>query len=338
MEHKIFHQILLELLEDSRFSTSDLANRFDNDIGLYLGAMVTDPSTCSPTAIANRLSTSFGMHGPCIAIDTMSSSALTALHLACDGLNRGDCDLAIVMGVHFLTASDFLFMSKHRMLASNTNSRSFSSGDGFLPAEAIGAVMLRPLSQAISDRDNILAVIRSTALGHAGSGLPNQKVLRKVLEKNFANASIEQRSIGYVEASANGTQAVDALEMKALVRVFQNADMEPMSCAVGSVKSNIGHAVGASGMSQLTKVVLQMIHKTIAPSIIFEPTNPEIDFQDTPFYLNRHDREWAQIKRATDSGVLYPRRAIINSFGAGGTYGSIVVEEAPPAAMSMSGT
>jgi acyl transferase domain-containing protein len=217
-------------------------------------------------------------------------------------------------------------MSELRVLASNTTSRSFSDGDGFLPAEAVGAVLLRPLSAALAAKEEILAIIRSTALGHAGSGHASLKVLRKVIEKNFSKSGIDPTSVGYVEASANGNPAVDALEMKALVQVFQNAGMATMSCPIGSVKSNIGHAIGASGMSQLTKVILQMRHKTLVPSLVFGPINAEIDFQSTPFYLNRSVGQWQPLKR---EDKLYPRRAIINSFGAGGTYGNIIVEEAP---------
>jgi rhizoxin synthesis polyketide synthase RhiF len=186
--------------------------------------------------------------------------------------------------------------------------------------------MLRPLSAALADKENILAVIKSTALGHAGSRYPSLNTLRKVIEKNFSKSRIDPASVGYIEASANGSAALDALEMKALVQVFQNAGMPPMSCPIGSVKSNIGHAAAASGMSQLMKVILQMQYKTFVPSLVFGPLNAEIDFSRTPFYLNRHIEGWSEAKHPHS---LYPRRAIINSFGAGGTYGNVIVEEAP---------
>jgi len=329
-EAQTFFQIVLDLLARSGFSNESFSKRFMRNVGVYLGAVAGGSGEMPAAAIANLLSNVLGLRGPSVAIDTMSASSLTALHMACEGLARGDCEAAIVGGIHVLRASDYEVMSRTSMLGSSARSRSFTAGDGLIPAEAMVAVMVVPLSRAIANNDNILAVIKSTAMNHAGTINPNLSALCKSIEDTFVKSGISPESIGYVEAGANGSPVIDALEVKALTKIFRDSGTPLGSCPIGSVKSNIGHAIGASGLTQLTKALLQMMHKQIVPSIMADTLNKDIDFAQSAFYLSTELSEWSRLKTdESDERVTTPRRAIVNSFGAGGCYVHVILEESP---------
>jgi len=348
---RLFLESVWNLLEGTGNLGETLQHRYQSRVGVYVGAMYQQYQACaadidnakvmppaSYSAIANRVSCFFDFQGPSIAIDTMCSSSIVAVHLACESLLRGECKLAVAGGVNLTLHPDkYIGLSQGQLLGSHPHSTSFGDGDGYIPAESVGAVLLKPLSAAIADRDNILAVIKSTAINHSGQAngyaVPNPNAQAQLLEDNFAKAGIHPRTISYVEAAANGSLLGDAIELAALNKVFQKFTNDRQFCVIGSVKSNIGHAEAASGISQLAKVILQLQHRQLAPSIKAEPLNPNIDFSNTPFYLQRGLQTWSRpVIRIDDADSYgeeceYPRRAALNSFGAGGTNAHLIVEE-----------
>jgi polyketide synthase PksN len=343
---RLFLETVWNLLESPGYTRETLQREYQSKVGVYVGAMYQQYhsipsdivreaaiSTSSYSSIANRVSHYFNLQGPSIAIDTMCSSSAIAIHMACESLIKGDCQLAIAGGVNLsIHPKKYLGLSLTGMLGSHSNSRSFGDGDGFLPAEGVGAILLKPLSAALRDRDSILAVVKSTAINHGGHSngytVPNPNAQARLIEENFIKAKIDPRTISYVESAATGSPLGDSIEVSALKKAFQKFTADQQFCAIGSVKSNIGHAEAASGISQLTKVVLQLQHKKLVPSIKTDPLNPNIHFENTPFYLQRELQEWKRpVVKIDGEEREYPRRATVSSFGAGGSNAHLIVEE-----------
>ncbi|MCP5004263.1 MAG: methyltransferase, partial [Planctomycetes bacterium] len=213
-------------------------------------------------------------------------------------------------------------------------SAAFSQGgDGFVPGEGVGVVILKPYSQAIKDKDAIYALIRGSAVNHNGRtigyGLPNLNQQVEVIETAICNSGVDKRSISYIEAAASGSELGDVAEIEALIKVFSKRGETSGNYRIGSVKPNIGHCESASGMSQLTKVLLSLKHKTLLPTLLQGEMNPAIPFERLPFHLQRTAEEWEPI---IVDGEALPRRAGISSFGAGGVNAHLIVEEyIPPA-------
>jgi polyketide synthase PksN len=346
---RLFLETVWQLLESAGYSRETLQRLYQGRVGVYVGAMyqqyqlfaadlVKESATAlsSYSSIANRVSYFFNFQGPSTAIDTMCSSALVSIHLACESLLRGDCQLAIAGGVNLsLHPKKYVGLSQAQMIGSHPNSRSFADGDGYLPAEGVGAVLLKSLSQAIRDRDTILAVIKSTTTNHGGHtngfSVPNPNAQAQLCEDNFIKSGIDPRTISYVEAAANGSALGDPIEIAALTRAFGKFTRDRQFCAIGSVKSNIGHAEAASGISQLTKVILQLQHQQLVPSIKAEPLNPNLNLTDTPFYLQRELSEWKRpVVKIAGEEREFPRRATVSSFGAGGSNAHLIAEEYLP--------
>ncbi|WP_437836515.1 SDR family NAD(P)-dependent oxidoreductase [Sorangium sp. So ce1153] len=355
---RLFLETVWELLETAGYGRPALEARFDGNVGLYVGSMSQqyrgfggDPSAQALAAlasagdIANRVSNFFDLKGPSIAVDTMCSSSAMAIHMACRDLLEGDCRMAIAGGVNLLIHPDrYVSLSQAQMIGSQPGSRSFAAGDGYLPAEAVGAVLLKPLDAAIRDRDTIWAVIKGTCTNHSGrsSGyaVPDPNAQAVVIERALQKAGVEPETVSWVEAAATGFVLADAVELTALNKAFAKLTAGPRACAVGSVKSHIGHAEAASGISQLTKVLLQMRHRTLIPPLAVEAPNPNLRFEKSPFYLLREVQEWKRPVVTIDGREREaPRRALIDSFGAGGSYVSLVIEEfTPPAEPAPSAT
>lgn len=347
---RLFLETIWELLEDAGYTREMLHERYRRRVGLYVGAMYQQyrsliedshgesiAAISSYSAIVNRASYFFGLEGPSIAVDTMCSSSMVAIHMACKDLLLGECELAIAGGVNLsIDPKKFVGLSQAQLIGSHPDSRSFADADGFLPAEGVGAVLLKPLVRAVADGDSILAVIKSSGTNHSGrsSGyaVPNLNAQAELVERSLDKAGIDASSISYVEAAANGSLLGDPIEIAALSKAFGKYTVSRQFCAIGSVKSNIGHAEAASGISQLTKVVLQLRHRQLVPSIKAETLNPNLTFDGTPFRLQQTLQEWPQPVIEVD-GVRreMPRRALINSFGAGGSYANLIVEEFIPA-------
>jgi acyl transferase domain-containing protein/thioesterase domain-containing protein/aryl carrier-like protein len=346
---RLFLETVWNLFENAGYTRETIGREYQSRVGVYVGAMYqqyqsfhSDPvresviSTSSYSSIANRVSYYFNLQGPSVAVDTMCSASAVAIHMACESLIKGESRMAIAGGVNLtLHPKKYLGLSLARMLGSHSESRSFSAGDGFLPAEGVGAVLLKPLAQAVRDRDSILAVIKSTAINHSGRSngysVPNPNAQAQLIEDNFNKAGIAPRTISYVESAATGSALADSIEIAALNKAFSKLTDDRQFCAIGSVKSNIGHAEAASGISQLTKVVLQLQSQELVPSIKAEPLNPDINLANTPFYLQREVREWKRpVVELGGEKREYPRRATISSFGAGGSNAHLIVEEYIP--------
>lgn len=345
---RLFIETCWNLLESAGLTRQRLKQQYQQQVGVFVGVMYQQyqafeadfvreslVSVTSYSAIANRVSYFFDFQGPSLAIDTMCSSSISAIHAAGEALRNGDCRLAIAGGVNLtLHPKKYIGLSIGKVLGSHASSRSFADGDGYLPAEGVGAVLLKTLADAERDGDPILAVIKSTAVNHGGHthgfSMPSAKAQAALIDSNFKRAGVDPRTISYVEAAANGSAMGDAIELSALNRVFGQAGVAHQSCAIGSVKSNLGHAEAASGMSQLSKLVLQLQHQQLAPSLLLGPLNPKLDFENSPFVLQRELGHWPQPVVETD-GVSrqYPRRAALSAFGAGGSNAHLVLEEYP---------
>lgn len=346
---RLFLETVWQLLENAGYTRETLARQYQSRVGVYAGAMFQQYhafaadaaheaaiAVSSYSSIVNRVSHYFNFQGPSVAVDTMCSSSGQAVHMACQSLLRGDCRLAIAGGVNLsIHPRKYLGLSQAQLLGSHEGSRSFGAGDGYLPAESVGAVLLKPLDKAIEDRDSILAVIKSTAANHGGhtSGfaVPSLHGQAQLIAEHFKHAGVHPRSISYVEAAANGSALGDAIEVAGLNKAFRQFTADQQFCAIGSVKSNIGHPEAASGIAQLTKVILQLQHQQLVPSIKTEPQNPDIQFAGTPFYLQRELREWKRpVARIEGRAHEFPRRATVSSYGAGGSNAHLIVEEYIP--------
>ncbi|MFE9392673.1 amino acid adenylation domain-containing protein [Streptomyces sp. NPDC006784] len=341
-QQRLFLEAVWELLESCGVTQESIEERYERQVGVYVGAAyqlyradASDPvsaaltSAASYNLIANRVSHFFGLEGPSLAVDSMCTSSTMAIHLACADLHRGESELAIAGGVNLATHPDkFLGLSEMGLLGSHPGSRSFRDGDGYLPAEAVGALLLKPLDAALRDGDTVHAVVKGTASLHSGraSGFltPSRRTQVTVMNRALERAGAEPESIGYVESAANGAAMSDEVEMSALREVFAGV---PEPVPVGSVKSNIGHPEAASGVAQLTKVALQLRHGELAPLAGTGEPNPHLALDGGPLVLCEELTPWAE--RRDPQGHRLAHRALINSVAAGGSHVSLVVE-APP--------
>lgn len=352
-QERLFLETCWEAVEDAGYTpatlTSPRENRKGRRVGVFAGVMHSDylllsaqeaakgrffPLPLSSASISNRTSYFFDFCGPSITLDTMCSSSLTAVHLALRSIRCGECEVALAGGVN-LSLHPYKYMSYGLldMYSDKPHCHAFGSeGDGYISAEGVGVVVLKPLEKAVRDGDNIYAVIKGSAINHGGttSGftVPNPAAQAELIISCLEEAGINPRTISYVEAAAVGSALGDPIEVAALTKAFSRYTADKQYCAIGSVKSNIGHAEAAAGISQLMKAVLQIRHGELLPSINAEPLNPEIDFRKTPFYLQKEKRSWERPEAEIDGEKReYPRRAAVNSFGAGGSNVHMIIEE-----------
>ncbi|MEH1967623.1 beta-ketoacyl synthase N-terminal-like domain-containing protein [Nostoc sp.] len=305
-------------------STNDYARfQFDrlSDIDVYA-------STGNALSIAaNRLSYQFDWHGPSWAVDTACSSSLVAVHQACQSLRLGECDLALAGGVNLiLTPQMTIALSQARFMSGDGRCKTFDAdADGYVRGEGCGIVVLKRLTDAIKDGDNILALIRGSAVnqdGHSnGLTAPRGIAQQGVIQQALVNAGVAPAAISYVEAHGTGTALGDPIEVNSLQSVLMSGRYPKQSCAIGSVKTNIGHLESAAGIAGLIKVVLALQHQEIPGTLHLKELNPKITIQDTPFSIPRETQKW--------SGVGEQRFAGVSSFGFGGTNAHVVLEEAP---------
>ncbi|AVG17425.1 hypothetical protein CFN79_16995 [Chromobacterium vaccinii] len=295
----------------------------------------------NPASIANRVSYFLDLHGPSMVVDTMCSSSLTAIHLACQDLRLGRTGLAIAGGVNVtIHPNKYLMLSAGQFISGDGHCQSFGEGgDGYIPGEGVGAVVLKRLSDAERDGDRVYGVIRGSALSHGGKTngytVPNPQAQAAAIRQAMEEAGVDARNIGYIEAHGTGTKLGDPIEIAALARAFGESAEDAGFCRIGSVKSNIGHCEAAAGIAGLTKVLLQMRHRSIAPSLHSSRLNPHIDFASTPFVVNQTLSAWDAPEAG---GRALPRIAGISSFGAGGSNAHLVVEEHVAAIRGLVGT
>lgn len=280
---------------------------------------------------ANRLSYVFDLRGPSWAVDTACSSSLVAVHQACESLRSGDSDLALAGGVNLILSPDITrVFTRAGMLSPSHRCRAFDAGaDGYVRGEGAAIVVLKRLSDARRDGDGIRAVIRGSAVNQDGrsNGLtaPNGPAQQAVLRAALEDAGVAPGDVGCVEAHGTGTPLGDPIEMNALMAVLGEGRDPSARCAVGSVKTNIGHLESAAGIAGLVKAVLMLEHGVIPPHLHLSRLNPHIALEGTPFVVPANAIDWPA------AGV--PRRAGVSAFGFGGTNAHVIVEERPvPAA------
>jgi acyl transferase domain-containing protein len=242
--------------------------------------------------------------------------------------------VAIAGGVNlYLHPSKYQSLCQRQMLSHDGKCHSYGAGaDGFVPGEGVGTLVLKPLSMAKEHGDHIYAVIAASAFDHSGRSngytSPNPNSLANLIGSTLSKAHFHPETIGWVEGHGTGTQLGDSIEIAAMTQVFQSRSAKKQYCPIGSVKSNIGHSESAAGIAGIAKVIAQLKHRQLIPSIHSERENPNIEFRNSPFYLQHELSEW---KSSPD----HRRRALINSFGAGGVNACVLIEEyeeqaAPP--------
>ncbi|MCY8472948.1 beta-ketoacyl synthase N-terminal-like domain-containing protein [Bacillus halotolerans] len=345
-ELRLFLETVWETFEDGGYSQIRLNELQDNGtgVGVFVGNMYNQYFWNIPSLeqavlssnggdwhIANRVSHFFNLTGPSLAVSSACSSSLNAIHLACESLKLKNCSMAIAGGVNLtLDLSKYDALERANLLENGNQSKSFGTGSGLIPGEGVGAVLLKPLSKAIEDHDHIYAVIKSSFANHSGGRqmytAPDPKQQAALISKSIQQSGIDPETIGYIESAANGSALGDPIEVIALSNAFHQYTNKKQFCGIGSVKSNLGHLEAASGISQLTKVLLQMKKGTLVPTINATPVNPNINLENTAFYLQKRTEPWQRLKDP-DTGKHLPRRSMINSFGAGGAYANLIIEE-----------
>lgn len=277
---------------------------------------------------AGRLSYFLGLLGPTLAVDTACSSSLVAVHLACQSLRLGECSLALAGGVNLMLSQQLsIVLSKMRALSADGRCKTFdASADGYGRGEGCGVIVLKRLCDAIADGDNILALIRGTAINHDGksSGLtvPNGLAQQAVVKAALENASVKPASVSYVEVHGTGTALGDPIEVEALRVVLGEGRSKSQPIALGSVKTNIGHLEAAAGVAGLMKVVLAMQHGELPPHLHLKQLNPALSQEGWTIVIPTQLTSWSSVNGQR-------RLAGVSSFGMSGTNAHVVLEEAP---------
>lgn len=335
--------------QDAGYTRNRLHKKFKGNVGVFIGVTRTGfewygqqlddkekgirPIT-SFSSMANRISYFFNFNGPSMSIDTMCSSSLTAVHIACDSIRSGQCKMALVGGVNVYThPSTYKYLCQMNMLSKTGRCHTFgANADGFVPGEGVCAIIIKPLDDAIRDRDNIYSVIRSTNINHGGKTngyfIPNANAQRDLVRGSIEKASIDARMISYFEAHGTGTKLGDPLEISGLTKAFSVDTSDKQFCTISSVKANIGHLEGAAGIAGVIKTVLQMKHKSLVPHINANELNPRINFKDSPFLVNREFIKWKRpMINVNGYTKEIPRIAGVSAFGAGGANANVILEE-----------
>ena len=339
--HRLLLEVSWEALEEACLTRDQLK---DSETGVFIGMSnsfeyfssrkikVSDDilyaSTGNmPSTAAGRLSFILGLKGPCIALDTACSSSLTAIHQACESLRKMESNLAIAGGVNLIfTPFSTIALCRSQMLSPDNRCKSFdASANGYVRSEGCGVVILKRLSDALFDKDPIIAVIRGSAINQDGasSGLtvPSGPAQKIVIKKALHSSNLEPKDISYMEAHGSGTSLGDPIEIGALASVFEDSHTKDNPLIVGSVKTNIGHLEAAAGIAGLAKVALSLKHKTIPANLHFNEPNPHISWGEIPIRIPTYTEPW--------ENKNIPRRAGVSSFGIGGTNAHVILEEAP---------
>ncbi|MFD3731733.1 SDR family NAD(P)-dependent oxidoreductase, partial [Streptomyces sp. NPDC058632] len=279
--------------------------------------------------LASRVSYTLNLKGPCLSIDTSCSSSLVAIATACDSLCLGDSDTALAGGVWVIPGPGVhVAMSQLRALSPDGRCYAFDErANGFVPAEGVGVLLLKRLADAQADGDRIHAVIKGWGVNQDGrsNGItaPSAEAQTQLQRRVYDKFGIDPADIELVEAHGTGTALGDPVEIEGLVRSFEAHTDRRGHCALGSVKSNIGHTACAAGVASSIKAILALEHATLPPTIQHERLNNHIDLDGTPFYVNTRTRSWQRGDR--------PRLAAVSSFGYSGTNAHLVLAEAPAA-------
>ncbi len=342
-QQRLFLEVAWEALENAAIVPTSLAG---SQTGVFIGLCTVDyhrllyknfsqlgeysGTGTTPCITANRLSYLLDLHGPSMAVDTACSSSLVTVHLACQSLRSRESNLCLAGGVNLILSPDSTISSSQtRLLSTEGRCKTFdASADGYVRGEGCGVIVLKRYSDAVRDGDNILALIRGSAVNQDGlsnsltspNGLAQQSVIRQAL----ANAKVNPSEISYVDAHAVGTAIGDAIEFKALKAVLMEGREADRPCAIGSVKTNIGHLEAAGGISALIKIVLSLQHEEIPPHLHLKQLNPYISLDNTLLSIPTELQQWSRGK--------YSRLAGVSAFGFGGTNAHVILEEAPVSA------
>ncbi|MBE9004880.1 SDR family NAD(P)-dependent oxidoreductase [Fortiea sp. LEGE XX443] len=341
-QHRLFLECAWEVLENAGYDVQ----RCNSRIGVYAGASLNNylplklnidqigSANSFQKLIGNdkdflstRVSYKLNLTGPSLTIQTACSTSLVATALACQSLLNYQCDMALAGGASIRVPQKTGYLHQEGgILSPDGHCRAFDAkARGTIIGNGVGVVLLKRLSDAIADGDHIYAVIKGSAINNDGSGkvgytAPSVNGQAEAIAEAIALADIEAETISYIETHGTGTALGDPIEISALTNVFRAETEKKGFCAIGSVKTNIGHLDAAAGVTGLIKTALALHHKLIPPSLNFERPNPEIDFANSPFYVNTKLTEW----NATST----PRRAGVSSLGIGGTNAHVVLEEA----------
>ncbi|OAB38376.1 non-ribosomal peptide synthetase [Paenibacillus glacialis] len=333
---RLFTQQAWHTLEDAGYAGNKLRGR---NVGVYAGFSKVgydyerliskyDPERISnyivgnlPSVLASRIAYFLDLKGPAVTIDTACSSSLVAVHLACQGIRNGECEMAIAGGVRTSLLPLALGLD---MESQDGRTRAFdANSDGTGVSEGVASVLLKPLSQALLDGDHVYAVIKGSAINQDGTTIgitaPNPTAQTEVIQAAWKDAGIHPDTLTFIEAHGTGTKLGDPVEFSALEKAFENYTDRKQYCALGSVKTNIGHTFEASGIAGLIKSVLMLKHRQNPPLVHFRQPNNNIKFEESPFYI---DTELASFEESSQ-----PLRCGVSSFGFSGTNCHIVMEE-----------
>ncbi|MFD8349106.1 type I polyketide synthase [Streptomyces coelicoflavus] len=343
-QHRVFLECSLEALERAGYDPE----RTDAQIGVYAGAGMNTyllhnlgeryraassvdhyrlMLANDKDFLATRVSYKLNLTGPSVNVNTACSTSLVALHTACLALIGGECDMALVGAVHLNPPGQGYQYQEGMIFSPDGHCRAFDAeARGTVIGSGAGAVVLKRLKEALADGDWIHAVVKGSAINNDGSGktgytAPSISGQAAVVADAQEVADVEPETIGYVEAHGTGTPLGDPIEVAALTEAFREGTDRSGYCALGSVKTNIGHLDTAAGMAGLIKTALMLEHRTLVPSLHFSEPNPDIDFAAGPFFVNTEKTEW---KSGTG-----PLRAGVSSFGIGGTNAHVILEEGP---------
>ncbi|MBY7142454.1 acyltransferase domain-containing protein [Virgibacillus sp. NKC19-3] len=341
-QHRLFLESVWEVLEDGGYDVS----KYSGLVGVYAGSSMSsyllnylikdfdrlDKDLLRIIAndkdfISTRASYKLNLKGPSMNVQTACSTSLVAIHQASQSLLNYECDMSVAGGISISFPQNIGYFCEDGSILSPDGRCSIFSSDsnGTVFSSGIGVVLLKRMDDAIKDRDQIYAVIKGSAINNDGNSkvsytAPSVQGQAEVIIEAQAISDIDPNDITYIEAHGTGTKIGDPIEFEALKKAFKTNKKK--YCAIGSAKSNIGHLDAAAGVAGLIKTALALKHKVIPPTVHFKEPNPNIDFENSPFYVNTELEKWK-----TDPGV--PRRAGVSSFGMGGTNAHVVLEEAP---------
>lgn len=339
---RIFHECAWSALEDASYTPW----AFPGNIGFFCGASSSTTwevlsqlsgkidklgtfaalTLADKDQLSTRISYNLNLRGPSLTIQTACSTGLVAIHLACQSLLSGDCEMALAGAatVFGINRQGYLYQ-EGGIYSPDGHCRSFdANANGSVASEGAGVVVLKSLEEAITDKDNIYAVIKGSAINNDGRAKvgytsPSAKLQASVIYDALQIAEVDPGTIGYIETHGTGTNIGDPIEIEALKSVFGNGKKK--SCRIGSVKTNLGHTITAAGIAGFIKAVLALKHRLIPPSLHFKIPNPKIGFENSPFEVNTELCPWKS------NG--HPLRGGVSSFGIGGTNMHMVLEEAP---------
>ncbi len=346
---RLFHECVWEALEQGGYDPFS----YEGIIGLYAGAsgnlfwetlVMQSPERqvlgdfaaaqlSDKDYLCTRISFKFNLRGPSYTIQTACSTSLVAIHVACQALLNGECDMALAGGSKISAFGNTGYMYQEGMIFSpDGHCRPFDADSkGTVGGNGVAVVLLKPLEEALEDRDYIYAVVKGTAVNNDGShkagyAAPAPEGQCAAIKVACQVAEVEPESISFIETHGTGTDLGDPIEVEALIRAFDS--QKRGICGIGSVKSNIGHLDSAAGVAGFIKAALALHHRFLPPTLHYKAPNPRIDFENSPFYVVDKPTPWT-----VPNG---PLRAGVSSFGIGGTNAHVILEEAPAGDYSLS--